>query len=84
MVRTVAREEPLPSFSTTVPDTQAGSDPQPWLGELMNSVREMRGLLTDQTVTRHQFKQYHVEYSDLIVLTIEEAAAPIKQELEEL
>ena len=52
LVRTVVREVPLPSFTTTVPDTEGLTDAPPWLGELMSSVREMRGLLTDQMVTR--------------------------------
>ena len=47
LVRTVVREVPLPSFATTVPDAQVATDAPPWLGELMNSVREMRGLLAD-------------------------------------
>ena len=50
----------------------------------MSSVREMRGLLTDQMVTRDQFERYHTEYSNLVVSPVDEAVAPVKQELEDL
>ena len=81
LVRTVVRDVPLPSFSTSVPDTPNVTDAPPWLGELMSSVREMRGLLSEQMVTRDQFERYHIEYSNLVVPTAEEAVSPIRQDL---
>ncbi len=75
------QEVPPPGLVTNIPDAQSVSDAPPWLGELLGSVREMRGLLTDQMVTRDQFERYHAEYSTLVATTVEEAVAPIKDDL---
>ena len=51
------------------------------LDELMNSVRGVRALLSEQMVTRDQFERYHTEYSNLVVSTVEDAVSPIRQDL---
>ena len=60
------------------------TDAPPWLGELLNSVRDMRGLLSKQIVTRDQFERYHAEYSNLVVSTVEDAVLPIRHDLSSL
>ena len=50
----------------------------------MSSVREMRGLLTDQMVTRDQFERYHAEYLNFVISTVEEAVSPINHEFDDL
>ena len=52
--------------------------------QLMSSVREMRGLLTDQMVTRDQFERYHAEYLNFVISTVEEAVSPINHEFDDL
>ena len=62
LIRAIVRDVPLPSFATSIPDTHNVTDAPPLLGELMNCVREMRGVLSEQMVTRDKFERYHAEY----------------------
>ncbi len=79
IVKKIFEEVPPPGLSEG-PAPSLAPEGQPWITELLGSMREIKTYITTQMVTREQFERYHSEQSATIASTV----APIHEEMQVL
>ena len=79
LVQRVVEDVPPPGFSSEIPSNPHGVDP--WVSELLGSVRDIKEYMRSHMVTREQFDKYHVEQAKYIASTVEAALNPVHEEI---